>query len=183
MIASLRGQIIARDQRTLVVEVAGVGYRVAVTTALLDQGEGATITLFTSLHVTGETIDLYGFSSPDELRLFQSLLKVSGVGPRSALTLLSGAPADELRTAIVNGEIGTLTRVPGIGKKTAERIILELSGTLAKSGAPASDEAVDALERLGYTRREAAEALRTAPAGDVRDRIRVALQRLSDHRP
>lgn len=181
MIATLRGTVRTRDSRSLVVEVGGVGLRVFVGGGLLDSEIGSTVDLSTYLHVSDDALDLYGFASADELGLFLSLLKVSGVGPRSGLALLSAVSAAELRQAIMDADAAPLIRVPGIGKKTAERIILELSGTLVKDGATGTaDEAVDALERLGYSRREAGEALRLASkTGDVRERIRQALRHLS----
>lgn len=180
MIASLHGTVIVRDNRSLIIEVGGFGLRVYVGGPLLDTAIGTVVKISTYLHVTSEALDLYGFSSADELGLFQSLLKVSGVGPKSALALLSAGPANELREAIMAADAALIVRVPGIGKKTAERIILELSGTLVKQGGATSDEAVDALERLGYSRNEAAEALRNVSAtSDVRERIRHALKRLS----
>ncbi|MBI4426830.1 MAG: Holliday junction branch migration protein RuvA [Candidatus Kerfeldbacteria bacterium] len=181
MIASLHGTIQTRDSRALVIDVNGVGYRVFVGAALLGRADGETVDLFTHLHLFGDTLELYGFATADELGLFLSLIKVAGVGPKSALAVLSGTPATQLRQAIIDGDPGPLTRAAGIGKKTAERIILELSGTLAQRTAPAEDEVLDALERLGYSRREAAEALRQVGRDiiDVRERLRSALKALS----
>lgn len=180
MIATLRGTVRAHDLRSVVVDVGGVGFRAYVGGGLLDQPIGSTIELFTYLHVSDDALDLYGFASEDELGLFQSLLKVSGVGPKSAQGILSAVPAADLRQAIMDADPAPLVRVSGVGKKTAERIILELSGTLVKNTGSASDEALDALERLGYSRREAADALRHVSAsGDVRERIRAALKMLS----
>ncbi|MBI4090267.1 MAG: Holliday junction branch migration protein RuvA [Candidatus Kerfeldbacteria bacterium] len=181
MIASLHGKIQARDSRALVIDVNGVGYRVYVGAALLGRADGETVDLFTHLHLSGDTIELYGFATIDELGLFLSLIKVAGVGPKSALAILSGTPAAQLRQAIIDGDPAPLTRASGIGKKTAERIILELSGTLVQRLAPAEDEVLDALERLGYTRREAADALQHVDRGveDVRDRLRAALKALN----
>ena len=180
MIASIHGTVRAHDLRSMIVEVGGVGFRVYVGSSLLDVAVGANVDLFTYLHVSTDALDLYGFSTEDELGLFQSLLKVSGVGPRSAQGILSAIPAADLREAIMSADTAPLIRVSGIGKKTAERIILELSGTLVKHGGPVSDDALDALERLGYSRKEAAEALRhVSTSGDVRERIRAALKMLS----
>lgn len=178
MIASLEGTIRSRETRSIVVDVGGVGYRVFVGSKLLERQAGERIFLHTHQHVSSDSVDLFGFLTQDELGLFQSLLKVNGVGPKSALTLLSVIPAETLRQAILSGDPSLLIRVPGIGKKIAERIILELSGSLAQRGSPVGDEVVDALERLGYTRREAEEALRHVhgTAGDIRERIRAALK-------
>lgn len=180
MIASLRGTIRSHDAKSIVVDVGGFGLRVFVGGDLLARSIGDQVELATYLNVSSDSLDLYGFPSEDERGLFESLLRVSGVGPKSALALISALSASDLRQAIIDASPDLLVRVPGIGKKTAERIILELSGTLAKTQAPTSDEAIDALERLGYTRREAAEALRGVHGvEDVRERIRTALKVLN----
>lgn len=181
MIAALHGTLRARESRAILLDVGGVTFRVFTGGALLKASEGKQIECFTYLHSTDETLELYGFSTADEVGLFQSLLKVSGVGPRSALAILSETPASELRQAIINADPLPLTRVSGIGKKTAERIILELSGTLVQQAEPKADDALDALERLGYSRREASEALRLVDSSitDVRDRLRAALRALN----
>jgi Holliday junction DNA helicase RuvA len=179
MIALIHGPIRSHDERSIVVDVNGVGYRVNVGSRLLDLKHGTVVDLSTHLHVTDDALELYGFQSTDELGLFQSLIRVNGVGPKSAMALLNATSADELRKAIMDANVAPLLRVSGIGKKTAERIILELSGTLAKTTVRSNDEAVDALIRLGYTRREASEALEQVdPDGDVRDRIREALKNM-----
>lgn len=184
MIALLRGKIVLRESRAVVIDVSGVGYRVHVGRNILSKPENEEIEVYTHLHVGSDTLVLYGFETPDELGLFLSLLRVSGVGPRSALMILSEIPAHELRQAIINSDTIPLTRVSGIGKKTADRIILELSGTLVEQKTVGGDEALDALERLGYTRREASDALHHVDRSimDVKDRIRSALQTLSKHR-
>lgn len=180
MIASLSGVIRHKDSRALVIDVAGVGFRVYVGLALLGLNEGETVSIFTHLHSANDTMELFGFGTADELGLFQSLIRVSGVGPKSALAILSQTPAGQVRQAIVDSDIAPLVRAPGIGKKTAERIILELNGTLVQQPTAAEDDALDALERLGYSRREAQDALRhVAGTDDVRDRIRLALKALS----
>lgn len=181
MIAFLHGTIRFRESRAVIVDVNGVGYRVFVSRALLKRREGEPVDVFTHHHVTSDAADLYGFATSDELGLFQSLLKVSGVGPKSALAILSDIPAAQVRTAIINSDPAPFTRVTGVGKKTAERIILELSGTLVQHGITAGDDALDALERLGYTRREATEALKSVgnEVADVRERIRSALRALN----
>ncbi|MFH0828715.1 MAG: Holliday junction branch migration protein RuvA [Candidatus Kerfeldbacteria bacterium] len=181
MIAYLHGTIRVKDARAVVIDVGGVGYRVNVGPSLLNVPEGNTVDVFTHLHSGADTLEIYGFSTADELGLFESLIKVSGVGPRSALAIIGQTSAAEVRKAIIDGDPVPLTRASGIGKKTAERIILELSGTLTQHATPAEDEVIDALERLGYTRREANDALRHIgrDVTDVRDRIRIALKALS----
>lgn len=181
MIAALTGKLRAKEARAILLDVGGVTFRVFTGGGLLRRAEGEHVAVFTYLHLTSETLELYGFSSADELGLFQSLLKVSGVGPRSALAILGDASSGELRQAIINADPLPLMRAPGIGKKIAERIILELSGTLVQHADAKPDDALDALERLGYTRREASEALRHVDGSvtDVRDRIRSALKALN----
>ncbi|MBI4092342.1 MAG: Holliday junction branch migration protein RuvA [Candidatus Kerfeldbacteria bacterium] len=181
MIASLHGTIRLRESRAIVVSVGGIGWRVFVGSRVLKQAEGETVDLYTHLHVGGDGMDLYGFATPDELGLFESLIRVAGVGPKSALAILSETPSAEVRNAIISADTVPLMRASGIGKKTAERIILELSGTLLSNKISASDEAIDALERLGYTRREANEAMSQVDTSirDVRERIRAALRTLS----
>ncbi len=180
MIASLHGIIQAHEARAVVLVVNGVGYRVATVASVLDRAVGDEVELHTYQHFGGETIELYGFPTADELGLFLSLLKVSGVGPRSAIAILSEVHVEALRTAIINADPVPLTSVSGVGRKTAERIILELSGTLSKSSTPRDDDALQALERLGYSAREAGEALRNVTTtGDVRERIRAALRNLN----
>lgn len=180
MIATLHGVIRRKELRALVIDVNGVGYRVQTGGRLLSMPEGDTVDVYTHLHAANDTMELFGFSTFDELGLFESLIKVSGVGPKSALAILSQNPADQVRQAILESDPALIMRTPGVGKKTAERIILELSGTLVQKGAPADDEALDALERLGYSRREAQEALKHVGASvtDVRDRLRDALKSL-----
>jgi Holliday junction DNA helicase RuvA len=180
MIAFLSGTIRFHETRAIIVDVHGVGYRVYAGNSVLRRTDGEAIELFTHHHISDDAMDLYGFASADELGLFESLLKVSGVGPKSALSILSDNSAEAVRQSILNADASLLLNVSGIGRKTAERIILELSGSLAQSTNVGPDDALDALERLGYTRREAAEALRHVGAeGDVRDRIRAALKSLN----
>jgi len=180
MIASLHGIIRSKELRAIVVDVGGVGYRVNAGGRLLETPEGETVDIYTYLHTTDDTMELFGFMTPDELGLFRSLIRVSGVGPKSAQSILSQNPANQVRQAILDGDPALIMRTPGVGKKTAERIILELSGTLAQKSTPAEDDVFDALERLGYSRREAQEAVRHVGADvtDVRDRIRFALRAL-----
>ena len=150
---------------------------------------GARVTLLTHLVVREDAHLLYGFLTEAERAAFRELIRISGVGPRIALAVLSGLSVDELARAVASQESARLTRVPGIGKKTAERLILELKGRLVDTGAapgtaPAQGDArpdvVHALLALGYSEREAEAAARKVPAGiDVSDGIRQALKALS----
>lgn len=188
MIARLHGKVASVGQDSLVVDVGGVGYRVRVPRSLLQELEGAgeTVTLHTHLHVRENELTLYGCSSEDQLGLFETLLGVSGIGPRSAMNILSAVPAETLREAIARGDAAALARLPGVGKRTAERLVTELKGKLGEvGGAPlgalsAGDaEVIAALTALGYSVAEAQQALAgLPPAGSLplEERIRLALR-------
>ncbi len=173
MIASVRGALLEKGTGTCVVEAGGVGYLLQVsshTLAALPE-RGAAVTLRTRQVVREDSLQLFGFSDPEELKLFDLLIGVSGVGPRLALALLSGMQPAAVVRAIRGEQVGALTTVPGIGRKTAERVIVELrdkldaplpaardTGVLPKSGR--MQDAVAALTTLGYTAPQAQEALR-----------------------
>src|ERR1700721_3560472 len=138
MIAHLRGRLLSKTPNQAIVEGAGVGYDVtiSVTTFSGPPSEGAEATLHIHTHVREDQIALFGFSETQERRLFEKLLTISGIGPKLAITVLSGISSDRLVTAIRTGDHATLTRIPGIGKKTAERVALELKKTLNAPPAP-----------------------------------------------
>src|SRR5690606_2076306 len=150
---------------------------------------GATITLYTHLAVREDAHTLYGFSSTRERSAFRALIKVTGIGARTALAVLSGMSVDELSAAITQQETGLLTRVPGIGKKTAERLLLELRGKLGgdlthgtSPIASGRDDILNALLSLGYSSSETQAALKSLPEGvDVAEGIRLALKSLARH--
>ena len=194
MIAQLRGTVAALERDSVVVDVSGVGYRVHVPTPLLAElgPLGSDVTLYTHLYVRESEMTLFGADEPDAMSLFANLLSVSGVGPRVAMAMLSTLDLDALRGAIVADDVATLTEVPGIGKKTAQRLILDLKGKLeaeidqgvGRAGRPpvaepAVAEAVAALEALGYSRAEARRALagaEAAPGASVEELITAALR-------
>lgn len=189
MIATLHGKIQARTEDALIVNVGGVGFRVRVpTNTLANLGAvGSEVQLFTHLHVREDEISLYGFATEDERNLFETLLTVSGIGPKVGLGILSAAPADTLRIAIAQGNVDMLTAIPGIGKKTAQRLILELKGKIDVSGlgevselTPLDKDVIDALINLGYSAAEATRAARAVPSNvqTLEERVRVALQHL-----
>ena len=191
MIGRLHGQIIEKTPPQVLIDVSGVGYEVDVpmsTFCNLPDINGE-VTLYTHLVVREDAELLYGFSSKAEQMAFRTLIRISGVGPRIALALLSGMTTDQLAQAVESGETGLLTRVPGIGKKTAERLILELkgkltlsSGLIAPAGAPGSARAdvVAALVALGYSEREALASAKKVPEdASVSDGIRLALKSLA----
>ncbi len=189
MIATLEGRLDARLDEAVIVNVNGVGFRVRVPApTLADLGAvGSEVHLFTHLHVREDDLSLYGFASDNELRLFEILLTVSGIGPKVALSVLSNASPDSLRLAIAQGNLEALTAIPGIGKKMAQRLVLELKGKVQAPGlgevsewTPADEDVMNALITLGYSAVEAARAARSVPASadTVEERLRIALQSL-----
>jgi len=189
VIATLRGRLVTKGQSHVVIDVAGVGFKVYVPSSLLERlgGSGQELSLFTHMHVHERDIALYGCSTPGELALFELVLTVSGIGPKVALSVVSVMSADALRDAIERGDTATLTRVPGVGKKTATRVMLDLKDKLGVSlefaSTPALTDAdrevVAALTSLGYSVAEAQAALRSLPEGEdlaLEERIRLALQ-------
>ena len=188
MIARLRGIPVATTAEGIVLDVGGVGYLVASTPAVLRRAEGAAeITVETYLHVREDTLQLYGFADAGERELFGQLLTVNGIGPKVALAVVSGSPTADLRRAIALGDHARFMAIPGIGKKTAERIVLELKEKLAAAaaGEPASATAAgsgglvarDALVELGWSLVEADQALaRIDPDLPVEERVRLALR-------
>jgi Holliday junction DNA helicase RuvA len=186
MIARLRGRPVANTPDGLVLDVGGVGYLVAATPTAVRKADGADeVALHTYLHVREDALQLYGFAEAAERELFVQLLSVNGVGPKVALAIVSGSPAAELRRAIALEDAARFQAIPGIGKKTAERIVLELKGAIADATAPnwpepANDHAVarDALVELGYSPVDAERALaETDPALPAEERVREALKR------
>ena len=187
MIARLRGKAVASTPEGLVLDVGGVGYLVAATPAAVRKASGAEeVTLETYMVVREDALQLYGFAERAERELFVQLLTVNGVGPKVALAIVSGSPADDLRRAIVREDIARFVAIPGIGKKTAERIVLELkekigAGVVELSSTHSGDSHVvarDALVGLGYTLVDAERALAdTDPELPAEERVRLALKR------
>jgi Holliday junction DNA helicase RuvA len=164
-----------------VLDVGGVGYALAVTpTAARLAERGDEISLETYLHVREDALQLYGFAEPAERELFEHLLAVSGVGPKVALAIVSGSPPAELRRAIALEDTARFEAIPGIGKKTAQRVVLELKEKLGSVGAPSESAhlgARDALVELGYSPVEAERALaKVDPQLPVEEQVRRALQ-------
>jgi holliday junction DNA helicase RuvA len=189
VIARLRGRPAGRSADGLVLDVDGVGYLVAASAAALRKAEGADeVVVETYLHVREDTLQLYGFGDAGERELFVQLLSVNGVGPKVALAVVSGSPAAELRRAIALEDAARFQAIPGIGRKTAERIVLELkeklgadagASALAVVGGQARDVvARDALVELGYSVLEADRALAEIdPELPPEERVRLALRR------
>lgn len=183
MIASLTGTISARDDKSFVIDVHGVGLRVFALTRTLELHPPQTpVTVYTHLNVREDALELYGFATAGELRLFERLLSVSGVGPKVALGVLSAASVTDLEAAIERGEAKVLTKVSGVGTKTAERIIVDLRGKLSDIQTiddTSLSSVIDALVALGYTNREAREAATATSAGQpVEARVKAALRQI-----
>jgi holliday junction DNA helicase RuvA len=176
MIAHLRGKLLVKHPNQAIVDVAGVGYDVTITIPTYSElpGPGSEVALHIHTHVREDAIALYGFLRIAEKSLFEKLLTVSGIGPKLAITILSGMPADEMVNAIRGGDVARLTRIPGIGKKTAERMVLELRDKLPPTAAGAEvsvpalnaveEDVISALVNLGYQRPAAEKALASAAA-------------------
>jgi holliday junction DNA helicase RuvA len=171
MIAHLRGKLLAKHPNQAIVETAGVGYDVTISVPTLSDlpAVGGEIAMHIHTHVREDAIALYGFLRSAEKMLFEKLITVSGIGPKLAITILSGMPADEMVGAIRGNDVARLTRIPGIGKKTAERMVLELRDKLPETAAakiaatpPVSateEDVLSALVNLGYQRATAEKAL------------------------
>jgi Holliday junction DNA helicase RuvA len=190
VIGRIEGRLIDKTPPSIVVDVNGVGYEVDVPMSTFYQlpALAERVVLLTHFAVREDAQQLYGFATAAERAAFRALIRISGVGARTALAVLSGLSVTELAQAVTLQESGRLTRIPGIGKKTAERLLLELKGKLgadlgsAASAAPsdANADIIHALLALGYNEREAAAAVRTLPAGSgVADGIRLALKSLA----
>ena len=190
MIATLDGILDYKNDSSAIVKVGGIGFKVFLSQYTLEQfGDvGSSISLCIHFHLRADNVSLYGFSSKEELKLFEDLISVSGIGPKVALALLSSLNPKQLVLAITSGSTEIIIQVPGIGKKVANRLIVELKGKLEKEWGeevlpldPENAEAVAALTSLGYSIREASNALSTIPhsaAFSLEDKVRLALQQL-----
>jgi Holliday junction DNA helicase RuvA len=190
MIGRLEGRLLEKNPPSLLVDVNGVGYEVDVPMSTFYQLPAISerVVLLTHLAIREDAHQLYGFATAAERAAFRELIKISGVGARTALSVLSGLSVTELAQAITVQESARLTRIPGIGKKTAERLLLELKGKLGADlgaapgsvGGEAHADIVRALLALGYNEREASSAVRQLPAGTgTSDGIRLALKSLA----
>lgn len=196
MIASLTGQMRSRDNEGIVLDVAGVGYRVAMPARSLDRLDPSReVFVFTYLHVREDVMCLYGFMDTEERDFFELLKGVSGVGPKVAIGILSAYGPADLRRAVLNRDIAVFQSISGIGKKTAERLVLELkdkvgefsdvaaAGESAAAGNGSYQLAREALVSLGYNFAEAEAALAGAdPDTDVEELVRGALKKIGDHK-
>ncbi len=187
MISHLRGKLLKRGEDFVIVDVHGVGFRVRVPTPTLEALglEGSEAELFTHLQVREDDLSLFGFATEDELALFETVLTVSGIGPKAALSILSSAAPNSIRAAIAQGDLEQLSGIRGIGRKTAQRLVLELKGKINLSEevseiSPLDQEVIAVLVNLGYSAAEAQRAAHAVPASEklVEDRVRSALRYL-----
>jgi len=180
MIITLAGTISHKTDAFIVVETAGVGYQVHMPkTALAAVTVAQPIRLWTHEHIREDARDLYGFATVGEHRLFMKLIGISGVGPKMAMNILSLGEAKDIEATIERADVDWLSSVPGVGKKTAQKIVLELRGKLALE-AGGDEELITALMNLGYTREKARDAAAHANGGQaVEDRLRTALKTLA----
>ena len=198
MIAQIRGEVVQTEDKSVVLDVGGVGYRIYVTQPALQALEVRSdrVTLHTHMVVREDGISLYGFLHRDELEVFAILLGVSGIGPQTALSILSQIGIEDLVLAIVDQDERVLTGISKVGPKSAKRLILELRDKMKKvsesmmlgegvGGRPAAQDAVSALVSLGFTPKESKDAVLAAAAGTenstVQQLIRVALVKLKEH--
>ena len=186
MIGRIAGRLVAKHPPQVLVDVGGVAYEIDVpmSTFFSLPATGEPVTLLTHLAVREDAHVLYGFATPEERAAFRQLIRISGVGARTALAVLSGLSVADLAQAVALQEAGRLVKIPGIGKKTAERLLLELKGKLAEAlPGPAQERAsdvVNALVGLGYSEKEALAALKGLPQGmPVAEAIRAALKSLA----
>ena len=187
MIGSLRGILISKNPLDVILEVGGVGYVVSVPTGTVSQlpPEGHEAFLHIHTHVREDAIQLFGFSTENEKRVFLTVLGISGIGPKLALNIISGISHDDFYKAVENEDAESLARIPGVGKKTSQRIVLELKGKLPKGAISRDtvyDDALSALVNLGYRKADAVSALdmaQKAGQSGLEGLIREALKKLT----
>ncbi len=190
MIGRITGKLLEKHPPQVLVDAHGVGYEIDVPMSTFYNlpATGESVTLLTHFVVREDAQLLYGFGTDEERRVFRQLLKISGVGPKLALSVLSGLSISDLAHAVSAQEVGRLTKIPGVGKKTAERLLLELkdklnvtvTGRLEKPAATTGSDALNALLALGYNEREAQGALKDIAEGlTLSEKIRAALKSLS----
>lgn len=176
MLAYLSGTIASKTADSVILDVHGVGYRVGIAE---DVGAtGSQVLLHLSEIIREDRHDLYGFVSPDSLILFEALIGVQGVGPKVGMKIMSAGTPDTIRRVILNGDLGFFTGISGVGKKTAQKIILDLKGILVDAGPGVQDEVSDALESFGYAKEDIAAVLPHIEGKTPEERIKAALRML-----
>lgn len=187
MIATLQGAVTFRGDNFVIVETGGVGFKVHIPTPLLSRWgtAGRRVSLHTYLHLRENEVSLYGFDTQEALSFFELLLSVSGIGPKVALGILSATNVEALRLAIASGDTDSLSQLPGIGKKTAQRIVLDLRGKLEEEElvpapplSPVDEDVIAALTSMGYSQSEVREALASLPDEEMplEERLLLALR-------
>src|SRR3989344_5717757 len=189
MIGSLEGTISHTEIGFVILSVGGVGYKVHIPLQMAGElearraGGKETVRLWTHLAVREDALDLYGFEDRESLNFFEMLIKISGIGPKSALNIISISSLANLKQAVSEGDLPYLTKISGIGRKTAEKIVLELRDKIPAGGSTVGGgklreetDALEALESLGYSRKEAQDALRAAGPGTASVRVKEALK-------
>lgn len=191
MIATLEGTLEYRGVDSVIINVGGIGFQVHVPGSTLSQlgAINDKVSLYTHLHLREDNVSLYGFASEEELALFKNLISVSGIGPKAALALLSASNPEQLAMAIASGNVDVISQVPGIGKKIAGRLVVELKGKLEREWkgavlplAAENTDAIAALTNLGYSLREAIQAVSNLPDSSeltLEEKVRMALQQLA----
>lgn len=194
MIASIKGTVQSKKPEGIIVDVGGIGYHISIPLRILGEipEPGQPAFLHTYTHVREDALQLFGFISEEERKVFTTLLGITGIGPKLGLTILSGMPVEKLIETINNEDVSLLSTIPGLGKKTAARVILELKGKLPDLGigeehssrkTSAADDAVSALINLGYKKSLSDKAVETAVkngAASIEDIIREALKYLTE---
>lgn len=185
MIAYIEGKIIDKEDKHLIILASGVGYKVYATSDLLQTSGkiGSNISVHIHMVVREDAMDLYGFANKEESKFFEKLISISGIGPKTAINVLSVTTVQTIKRAITTGDISHLVKVSGIGKKIADKIVLELKGKItSESEGPDLKEEIDAVETLkalGYSQKESREALQEVNnLGSVSDRVKAALKLL-----
>lgn len=190
MIGFLRGEIVVREDPYIIVNVNGVGYKVFASSPLLSkiEGEEGTVKIFTYTHVREDNISLFGFAESSDLKLFEKLISVSGIGPKTAMGIFSVGTREMIIDAIVRGDAGFFTQVPRLGTKNSQKIIIELKNKFGGEGeldllghdSKNNKEVISALEGFGFSKKEAIGAIKEIKADGkkVEDRIRMALKYL-----
>jgi len=187
VIATLQGTVTAKGDSFIIVETGGMGFKVHVPAPLLARRgiPGSQVQLYTHLHLRENEVSLYGFQTEEALSFFELLLGVSGIGPKVAIGVLSAGTVEALRRAVATGDVEYLIQMPGLGKKTAQRVILDLRGKLeaedlvpAPPLSPVDEDVITALASMGYNRSEAREALASLPEEEmpVEERLLLALR-------
>lgn len=188
MIAKIRGTVEEADLNFIIVDVSGIGYKVFVNNSLLSTvKKGSPIDLFTYLAVRENSQDLYGFVSKEEKNFFELLLTISGIGPKSALAILNTAPIETIREGVLSGDVGHLTKVSGIGRKNAEKIIVGLKDKIGSiegqefSNLSGSGTAIEALTSLGYSERDARKVIQKLDKNlSAEEMIKEALKQIGN---